>query len=51
MLPIHKKMKRHLTQDPQIMTEIESIDKRAANQSHYITTYARCPIYQQTGRE
>ncbi len=51
MLPIHKKIKRHLTQDPQIMTEIESIDKRAANQSHYITNYALCPIYQQTSSE
>lgn len=51
MLPILKKMNHNLTQDSQVIQKIESMDKRAANQSRYITDYAFCPIYKNTSSE
>ena len=36
MKPINKKLKQSLNQSSNIIAEIESIDKRAANQSRYI---------------
>lgn len=51
MQPINEKLKQNLNQSPKIIEEIEALDKRAANQSSYITNYALCPIYQNTSSE
>ena len=51
MQPINEKLKQSLNQTPEIIEEIQAIDKRAANQSNYITNYALCPIYNNTSSE
>ena len=51
MQPINQKLKQSLNQSPTIINELESIDKRAANQSRYIRNFGLCPIYQNTSSE